>query len=81
MGTQNIMHIQIKLFATLLEKLPGNADQFPVADGTTVGDLVTKLDIDPKDAKLIFINGRKGELDSVLLEGDRVGLFPPIGGG
>jgi len=75
------MHIQIKLFATLLEKLPGNADQFPVVDGTTVADLVTELGIDPKDAKLIFINGRKGALDSVLAEGDRVGLFPPIGGG
>ena len=75
------MNIQIKLFATLLDKLPHNADRFPVADGTTVGDLVTELDIDPKDAKLIFINGRKGELDSVLVEGDRVGLFPPIGGG
>jgi len=75
------MNIQIKLFATLLEKLPENADHFPVADGCTVGDLVTELDIDPKDAKLIFINGRKGALDSVLAEGDRVGLFPPIGGG
>ena len=75
------MHIQIKLFATLLDKLPANADQFPVADGTTVGDLVAELDIDPKDAKLIFINGRKGELATVLAEGDRVGLFPPIGGG
>lgn len=75
------MHIQIKLFASLLEKLPGNADQFPVADGSTVADLVAELDIDPQDAKLIFINGRKGALESVLTEGDRVGLFPPIGGG
>lgn len=76
-----MMNIQIKLFASLLEKLPENADRFPVTDGTTVGDLVTKLEIDPQDAKLIFINGRKGALDSVLAEGDRVGLFPPIGGG
>jgi len=75
------MKIQIKLFATLLDKLPENADQFPVADGCTVGDLVTELEINPKDAKLIFINGRKGALDSVLAEGDRVGLFPPVGGG
>ncbi len=75
------MNIQIKLFASLLDKLPVNADQFPVADGATVADLVTELDIDPKDAKLIFVNGRKGALDSVLAEGDRVGLFPPIGGG
>ena len=75
------IHIQIKLFATLLEKLPDNADSFPVAEGTTVANLADLLGIDPKDAKLIFINGRKGALDSVLAEGDRVGLFPPVGGG
>ncbi len=75
------IHIQIKLFATLLEKLPDNADYFPVADGTTVADLTEMLAIDRKDAKLIFINGRKGMIDAILAEGDRVGLFPPVGGG
>ena len=75
------IHIQIKLFATLLENLPDNADLFPVEEGTTVSDLADLLGIDPKDAKLIFINGRKGALDSILAEGDRVGLFPPVGGG
>ena len=54
---------------------------FPVEEGTTVAGLADLLGIDPKDAKLIFINGRKGALDSVLAEGDRVGLFPPVGGG
>lgn len=75
------IHIQIKLFATLLDKLPENTDNYPVKDGTTVANLVDLLGIDRKDAKLIFINGRKGELDSILQEGDRVGLFPPVGGG
>jgi len=75
------IHIQIKLFASLLDKLPENADNFPVQDGTTVASLTDLLGIDPKDAKLIFINGRKGTLDSILREGDRVGLFPPVGGG
>ncbi len=75
------IHIQIKLFATLLEKLPDNADHFPVKAGTTVADLADLLGIDPRDVKLIFINGRKRVLESVLAEGDRVGLFPPVGGG
>ena len=75
------IHIQLKLFATLRDKLPDNADRFPVADDTTVADLTEALAIDPKDAKLIFINGRKGMLDSTLSDGDRVGLFPPVGGG
>ena len=75
------IHIQVKLFATFLDKLPENADKFPVNAGSTVADLATRLGIDPKDAKLIFINGRKGTLDSILKKGDRVGLFPPVGGG
>ena len=75
------IHIQIKLFATLLEKLPDHADHFPVEEGTTVAALASQLCIDTKDAKLIFINGRKGTLDATLADGDRVGLFPPVGGG
>jgi len=75
------IHIQIKLFAMFLEKLPENSDNVPVKEGTTVANLEDMLGIGHKDAKLIFINGRKGELDSILQEGDRVGLFPPVGGG
>ena len=75
------IHIQIKLFATLLDKLPDDADHFPVAEGTTVAALTEMLAIDRKDAKLIFINGRKGMLNTPLADGDRVGLFPPVGGG
>ena len=75
------IHIQLKLFATLLAKLPENADHFPVAAGTTIAQLADQLGIEAKDAKLIFINGRKGTLDSTFKEGDRVGLFPPVGGG
>jgi molybdopterin converting factor small subunit len=32
-------------------------------------------------AKLIFINGVKAELTSTLEGGERVGIFPPVGGG
>lgn len=75
------IYIQIKLFATFLDKLPADADRFPVEAGTTVSDLVDVLNIEREDAKLIFINGRKGTLNAILSEGDRVGLFPPVGGG
>lgn len=75
------IYIQIKLFATFLEKLPDNADHFPLEEGAAVADLANRLGIEPKDAKLIFVNGRKGALDTILADGDRVGLFPPVGGG
>ncbi len=75
------MQIQLKLFATLRALTPDNADSYPIAPGTTVGDIVTQLSIPAKDAKLIFINGVRKSLDTPLADGDRLGIFPPVGGG
>lgn len=74
-------HITIKLFATLRPYAPPNADRFPVPPGTTVADVVRELNIPVKDAKLIFINSIRKELDTPLQDGDRLGIFPPVGGG
>jgi sulfur-carrier protein len=39
------------------------------------------LGIPPGEVKLRFVNGKQAKDDQVLAEGDRVGLFPPVGGG
>jgi molybdopterin converting factor small subunit len=75
------LHITIKLFATLRAYVPADADRYAVAPGTTVADVVRDLDIPVKDAKLIFINSIRRELDTPLQDGDRLGIFPPVGGG
>lgn len=74
-------HITVKLFATLTPLTPENSDAYPVADGTTVHDIIRQLSVPEEEAKLIFINGRKAEFDSPLKSGDRLGIFPPVGGG
>jgi sulfur-carrier protein len=74
-------HIIVKLFATLSPLTPENSDRFPVGEGATVHDIVRRLSVPETDAKLIFINGRKAELDTPLKDGDRLGIFPPVGGG
>lgn len=73
--------ISLKLFASLAKRAPENADAFPVAPGATVLELVRQLNIPLKEAKLVFINNRRVELDTVIQDGDRVGIFPPVGGG
>jgi len=73
--------IQIKLFATLRQLAPTVGESLTIETGTTVAELLTQLRIPEEKAKLIFINGRKGRLSSVLSGGERVGLFPPVGGG
>ncbi len=74
-------YISIKLFATLAGYTPASGDKYPVLPGTTVRNLLNELGIPENDAKLIFINGIKGDLTSSLHGGERVGIFPPVGGG
>jgi molybdopterin converting factor small subunit len=73
--------IDLKLFATLAARLPANATEFAIEAGTTIGQLIDRLEISPSEAKLIFVNGVRTELDTVLQGGERVGIFPPVGGG
>lgn len=73
--------IQIKLFASLGRYLPNNSDRFPIDPGITVRDLAISLGIPIESAKLIFINGQKCDLSAMLSGGERVAIFPPVGGG
>ena len=76
-----MVHVTLKLFATLSRFTPESADSFPIAPGTSVKDLLEELGIPEDDVRLIFINGIKGHLTSTLTDGDRLGIFPPVGGG
>ena len=73
--------IDLKLFATLHKFTPQASDAHVVEAGTSVRTLVQQLGIPELKAKLIFINNIKVTLDSVLKDGDRLGIFPPVGGG
>jgi len=73
--------IQLKLFATLQEFTPPSADNFIIDQGTRICDLLDQINMPREKAKLIFINGVKAELTTVLEGGERVGIFPPVGGG
>ena len=74
-------NIHIKLFATLRKFLPDDAEAFAIASGITVGQLIKHLGIPTAKAKLIFVNSQKAGLNTVLKDGDRLGIFPPVGGG
>lgn len=79
------MKVELKLFASL--SVYASHPRIP-ADGTmelsqplTVGGLIDDLGIPRQDIKLIFINGVHAHMESMLKDGDRLGIFPPIGGG
>ena len=74
-------YIELKLFATLNRYQPPTADRYPIRSGMRVADLTDELGIPAKEAKLIFIDGRQGRPETILQAGQRVGIFPPVGGG
>jgi sulfur-carrier protein len=74
-------HVQLKLFASLTPLSPENSDRVPVTPGTSVKELLERLDVPVAKAHLIFVNGVKRSLDTRLNGGERVGIFPPVAGG
>lgn len=75
------MPIDLRCFATLAPLMPANAGALPIAPGETALELVRRLGIPLEEIKLVFVNGAAASLDTVLADGDRVGIFPPVGGG
>ena len=74
-------HIQIKLFATLQLFMPPSGDKYHINPGISIRRLLEQLNLPEEKAKLIFIDGIKANLSSTLNGGERVGIFPPVGGG
>ncbi len=74
------MEITVKLFASL-GRNRFHEKEIQMPNGITVLDITKKLNIDPKEVSIIFINNRHAELEHTLKDNDILALFPPIGGG
>jgi molybdopterin synthase sulfur carrier subunit len=81
MVEKKIITIELKLFVTLSKFLPANADNYKVTEDKTVEDMMVDLGLPSELVKLIFINGKRQDRGYMLKANDRVGLFPPVGGG
>jgi molybdopterin converting factor small subunit len=79
------MQVTVKLYATLTRYGPGERAGTPFAielpDHATLRQLIEQLNIPAEETKVMFVNGIIQEFDSILEDGDEVGIFPPIGGG
>ncbi len=75
------IHVAVRCFATLHRFQPATPERHPLPEGATAADLIRDLGIPPADVTILFVNGQHAEPDRVLADGDRVGLFPPVGGG
>ena len=73
--------IDLQLFVTLSKYQPENNEFLEIQEATSVGKLILDLGIPNDLVKLIFVNGKRQKTAYELKNNDRLGLFPPVGGG
>ena len=74
------MKITVKLFATFRDGRD-KIQIFELEQGKTPKDVIAVLGIEEAEIAILLVNGRDGQFDKPLLEGDLIALFPPVGGG
>lgn len=74
------MNVRVKLFAVLREDRFRDREM-EFAPGSSLGDALARIGIQPEEVSLPLINGRYSSLDDELQEGDVLSIFPAVGGG
>lgn len=74
--------VQVNLYATLRSHVGGAASvQVDIEPGDTVGQVLESLGVPPEQTRILFVNNRAAKLSQALEGGEKVGVFPAIGGG
>ncbi len=79
------MPINVFLSTTLRDLVPGynpveGLTLTPKGEVTAAG-LAEEIGLPPAEIKIVMLNGRRSELSVRVVDGDRVGFFPAVGGG
>ncbi|HZW81980.1 MAG TPA: MoaD/ThiS family protein [Candidatus Deferrimicrobium sp.] len=78
------MRLEIRVFAGLHKYIPAARSGEPIhleiagCDGL---ELLKVLNIPVEEAFTFMVNGKRQDLSNQLVDGDRIGIFPPVGGG
>jgi len=76
---------EVRLYATLRKYHPSLGIGEPLGitldDKARLGNLFSELKIPKEEIKIALVNGKWEEESYLLEDGDRIGLFSPIGGG
>lgn len=77
------MHVTVKVFAHLRERLGFDERALEIADSATVGDVWRELTGEeaPPRHVLCAVNLDYAAPDAALADGDEVAFFPPVTGG
>lgn len=82
------MKVELRVFATfrkpVAEILGQNTEEsvfLDLPEGSTLDQLIEKIGLGEEMAIIPLVNGIHQDKSYQLIENDRVGLFPPVGGG
>lgn len=79
------MALRIFLSSSLREYIagydPSSGLEIKNMKGITIADLCQKLGIPIDKIKIVMVNGRKEDMNYIIQGDERLGFFPPVGGG
>lgn len=79
------MQVEVRVFAGLEMYIPGARFGEPIyvalSPDTAGRELIRKLNIPEEQVFSFMINGVQKKLDDTMADGDRISIFPPVGGG
>jgi molybdopterin converting factor small subunit len=74
--------IKVNLYATLRAYVGGSPSvEVRIEPGETIRQVLDRLGVPPDQTRILFVNNRAAKLSQPLEDGDRLGVFPAIGGG
>lgn len=77
--------VKLLLSSTLRAYVPGydasRGIDVEIEGPLSVAELCRRLRVPADRVKMVMVNGTHADLEHVLQGGERVGLFPPVGGG
>lgn len=76
-----ILHLQVRLFASLRKWAKETTLAVEVPDPATIRSALVALGIPENEVMVAMINGMRADFDVTLSEGDDIQLFPLLGGG
>ena len=88
------MKVYLKIFSVLAKKLsdafrsqypegltPGSIVELDLPSKSSLSNIMDTLKLERNNKYLIFVNGKSQKHEYQLSDGDKIGIFPPIGGG
>jgi len=80
-----LVRVEVRLYANLRRYGPqlsiGEAMELAFDEGATLRHIFTRLGLPESEVKRVIVNGRSKKYEYVLLDRDRVAIFPPVAGG